>query len=93
MSPVWSTLVYTGHTTSVPENNLCSAVICFDAPSDAIADTWLTAGDHTVNNTMLKRVMMNVPRVFDFSSPQVRIDAKATYLATDATVSLMIEAN
>jgi len=54
-----------------------AVAVCFDAPTDAIADAWLTAGDSNTTDSQRYIVKANgEPQDFVFTSPITRIDIK-----------------
>lgn len=61
------------------ELRACIAV-CFDAPSDIVADTWLTHADTKVSDSQLYVIMSGESRTFYFSGTGItRVDAKRLY--------------
>lgn len=52
-----------------------SCVICFDAPDDATAVSWLAGNVDPDGATMRKVICVGEPREFIFSNPLRRIDA------------------
>lgn len=61
-------------------NLLASAAICFDAPSDLVADTWLTHADSAAADSNCYVIPIGASRTFFFSGAGVtRLDAKRLY--------------
>jgi hypothetical protein len=63
---------------AVAGTNIDAVAVCFDAPTDTIADTWLTAGDsNTVDSQRYILKANGEPQTFIFTSPITRIDLKS----------------
>lgn len=57
-----------------------SIAVCFDAPSSAVADAWLTHVDSTATDSNMYVVPINEPRTFYFSGDGItRVDVKRLY--------------
>lgn len=57
-----------------------SAAVCFDAPTDAAADAWLTHADAKTADSNMAVVLAGVPRTFYFSGDGItRLDIKRLY--------------
>jgi len=73
---------------------LADAWVCFDPPSNAVGDIWLTQGDHLTDAALRYRIGMNEPLIVNFPAGYVggyRI--KAGHLATGQTIGCTVEAN
>lgn len=70
-----------------------SMAVCFDAPSDLVADTWLTASaDLKTVDTNMSVIMIGQTRTFYFSGDGItRLDVKKLY-GGEATMALFVEA-
>lgn len=53
--------------------------VCFDAPSDLVADTWLTHADSKTTDSNLVAIPAGESRTFYFSSPITRLDVIRLY--------------
>lgn len=95
----WSTgvteITVTIYSTALGDaGTLASAVLAFDAPSDLVETTWLTAGDATATNSNRAVVVTGTPRTFQFTSAITRLGAKAEFLGTTTpeTIAMIVEA-
>ena len=69
-----------------------SVAVCFDAPSDIVADTWLTHADSTTTASQLYVVMVGETRTFYFCGGGItRLDAKKLY-GGESAMALIVEA-
>ena len=65
--------------------------VCFDAPSDAIAATWLTGASHLTDDSEMVVVLVNQPRTYYFRNGLLRLDAIRLYGSENLRV--LVEAN
>ena len=65
--------------------------VCFDAPSDGVATTWLTGGPHLTDDSEMVIVPAYEPRTFYFPDALVRLDAIRLYGSQNLRV--LVEAN
>lgn len=65
--------------------------LCFDAPSDAIATTWLTGADHRTDDSEMVIVLINQPRTYYFRNGLLRLDAIRLY--GSEALRVLVEAN
>lgn len=73
---------------------LADAWVCFDPPSDAVGDLWLTQGDHLTDDAMRYHISMNEPLIVNFPAGYVgSYRIKAGYLAVGQTIGCTVEAN
>lgn len=69
-----------------------SVAVCFDAPSDVVADTWLIHADTKTSDSQLYVIMVGEPRTFYFSGSGItRIDAKKLY-GGESAMAVIVEA-
>lgn len=76
----WDSPGITELTVLVPTTaSLTSVMAVFDAPSDLVAATWLTAGVTTSTDAdlLVVRVLPALERTFYFSAPITRVDFRA----------------
>ena len=72
-------------------NLQASLAICFDAPSDLVAATWLASADSGSTNSKRVLVMAGESRVFAFDNPGVsRMDIVRNY--GSETLNVIVEA-
>lgn len=73
---------------------LADAWVCFDPPSDAVGDIWLTQGDHLTDASLRYRIGMNEPLIVNFPAGYVgSYRIKAGHLATGQTIGCTVEGN
>ena len=82
-------------TTATDVNQLLAdAWVCFDPPSDAVGNLWLTQGDHTSDDALRYRIGFNEPLVVNFQNGYVgSYRIKAGHLATGQTIGCTVEGN
>ena len=65
--------------------------MCFDAPTDALADSWLTAGAHTSDDAQSRKILVGETKTFDFLYGLTRVDAKRIYGSEALRISIEAE--